>query len=145
MRKVCKFEFDSIIDERLIEVQMDSAITAVRGVFGESRVKIEAVYLLSGHKGLIDISNEVGRHLAIVFTEFVMERIGRGLFTLEPEIIENNRRTFMTTEKQSSHQKAFVYCLRCHRTSPVALVARCNYCGSYAVKLRKQKKRRNKS
>ncbi|PJF38607.1 MAG: hypothetical protein CUN54_10480 [Phototrophicales bacterium] len=83
MNCVYKYEFDERIDRKLIREQMESATCAARGVYGKARVKMDGTFLLSNHRVVIDVSDEVGALLASVFTECANEKIGEEFFVVE--------------------------------------------------------------
>ncbi len=83
MDLVYKYEFDERIDKELIRDQMDSAIRAARGVFGKARVKMDGSFLMSGHRVVIHVTDDIGALIASVFTECITEKIGEEFFVLE--------------------------------------------------------------
>ena len=83
MEFVYKFEFDERIDKSLIQEQMESAMRAARGVFGKARVKMDGSFLMSGHRVIIHVTDEVGALLASVFTECATESVGEDFFIVE--------------------------------------------------------------
>lgn len=92
MDLVYKYEFDERIDRQLIQDQMDSAIRAARGVFGKAQVKMDGAFLLSGHRVVIHVADEIGAMIASVFTECITEKIGEEFFILERAPKSNERR-----------------------------------------------------
>lgn len=88
---VYKFEFDKRIDRDLIQEQMESAIRAARGVFGKARVKMDGSFLMSGHRVIIHVTDDVGALLASVFTECVTEKVGEEFFIVERASKSNER------------------------------------------------------
>ncbi len=83
MEFVYKFEFDERIDKQLIQDQMESAMRAARGVFGKARVKMDGSFLMSGHRVVIHVTDDVGALLASVFTECATEKIGEEFFIVD--------------------------------------------------------------
>ena len=83
MEFVYKFEFDERIDKHLIQEQMESAIRAARGVFGKARVKMDGAFLMSEHRVIIHVTDDVGALLASVFTECVTEKVGEDFYIVE--------------------------------------------------------------
>ena len=83
MSEICRFEFDKKIDKRLIKDQMNIAIKAARGLFGKARVKVDAAYISAGHRAVIDLSDEVGETIAMVFIECVDEMFGEKSYLME--------------------------------------------------------------
>lgn len=83
MKKVCKFTFRNGIGRDLIEAAIASAVFSAECVFGKPRVKVSGIaYYLAGngHLCVIDISTEVGQHVAQVFTGFMMNALGEEKF-----------------------------------------------------------------
>jgi len=78
MTEVCKFEFPEGLGREAIESQLALAIVVSECVFGEPRVKISAAYLFSkdGRQVVIDVSTEVGEHIARVFAGLMERKIG---------------------------------------------------------------------
>jgi hypothetical protein len=81
------------LDSESIEAQLALAIISAECVFGQAKVRISAGYCISaangtsnGEKGLlvaIDISTEVGEHIAQVFTGLMIRQLGEDRFTVE--------------------------------------------------------------
>lgn len=96
MRKmpvVCRFKFPEGLDKESIEAKLALAIVATECIFGQARVRINAAYCISpksvtpdGKKGpqiAIDVSTEVGEHIAQVFTGLMIRQLGEDRFTVE--------------------------------------------------------------
>ena len=79
MKVICKFRFPEGTKRELIEASIASAIFNAECVFGKPRVRVSGVaYYVpeDGRQCIIDISNEVGEHVAQVFTGLVINTLG---------------------------------------------------------------------
>lgn len=83
MADVCRFKFKDGISSDLIESKIALAILAAEGVFGQAKVRLNATYIVSRNKAAIDVSNDVGEHIAQVFTRFMSEEVGEHKFIVE--------------------------------------------------------------
>ena len=85
MPKVCRFKFPEGPDRESIETHLALAIKATESVYGQPRVRMGVGYLFSGDdKELaIDVSTEVGEHMAQVFTGLLTWQLGEDKFTVE--------------------------------------------------------------
>lgn len=93
MPVTCRFGLPKELDCESVEAQLALAIISAECVFGQARVRISAGYCMStadgtsnGEKGLqvaIDISTEVGEHIAQVFTGLMIRQLGEDRFTVE--------------------------------------------------------------
>lgn len=85
MAAVCRFKFPEGIDGETIEGHLALAIIAAECAFGKPRVRISAAYCLSEEKSqlAIDVSTEVGEHIAQVFTGLVIRELGEECFTVD--------------------------------------------------------------
>lgn len=85
MPAVCKFKFPNGLDGEAIEAQLALAIISAECAFGQPRVRISAGYLISKEKleVAIDVSTDVGEHIAQVFTGLMTRQLGEEGFTVE--------------------------------------------------------------
>jgi len=85
MPVVCKFKFPNELDRETIETQLALAIISAECAFGQPRVRISAGYLISKEKPevAIDVSTDVGEHIAQVFTGLMTRQLGEDQFTVE--------------------------------------------------------------
>ena len=93
MPVVCRFEFPEGLDRESIEAQLALAIVAAECTFGQARIRISAAYSISPSNGAtdgqkatqvaIDVSTEVGEHIAQVFTGLMIRQLGEDRFTVE--------------------------------------------------------------
>jgi len=83
MSALCKFRFTKKIRKEMIEASIVSAIFNAECFFGKPRVRVSGVsYYLSedGCHLLIDVSSEVGQHVAQIFTGIMMNTAGEDNF-----------------------------------------------------------------
>ena len=85
MPAVCRFKFPEGLDREIIETQLAVAIIAAECTFGQPRVRISAAYCVSRDKPqvAIDVSTEVGEHIAQVFTGLMIRKLGEDKFTVD--------------------------------------------------------------
>ena len=84
MPEVCKFRFQKGSGMETIETHLALAIRATESVYGGSRVRMAVGYLFSenGRELAIDVSTEVGEHMARVFTGLLTWQLGEDQFTV---------------------------------------------------------------
>jgi hypothetical protein len=83
MKTVCRFKFPDGTTREFIEASMASAIFNAECVFGKPRVRISGIaYYVSDDSPqcVIDVSNEVGAHVAQVFTGIMINTLGEEKF-----------------------------------------------------------------
>ena len=83
MRVICRFEFKVDVDNELIESQIASAIRIAEYLFDQPRVRLNASYLTSKNKAAIDVTDEVGEHVAMIFIGFMTDKVGEDKFTMD--------------------------------------------------------------
>lgn len=85
MPAVCRFKFPEGLDREIIETQLALAVIATECTFGQPRVRISAAYCVSREKPqvAIDVSTEVGEHIAQVFTGLMIRQLGEDNFTVD--------------------------------------------------------------
>lgn len=85
MAVVCKFTFPEHVERDVVETQMTLAIIAAECRFGQARVRISAAYSISAdaRQIVIDVSTEVGEHIAEVFTGLMIRQLGEEEFAVE--------------------------------------------------------------
>ena len=83
MSEVCRFKFMDGISKEMIEEQITAAIISAECTFGQARVRLHASYAASDGKAVIDVSSDVGEHIAQVFTGLMTRQIGEKNFTVE--------------------------------------------------------------
>ena len=100
MKTVCRFNFPSGTTSEFIEASIASAIFNAECVFGKARVRVSGIAFYvpeDSPQCVIDVSNEVGEHVAQVFTGIMINTIGEEKFRVkriegEPmTLAENNR------------------------------------------------------
>lgn len=83
MNEVCKFTFKEGISKEFIEGHIAEAIKNTEYVFGKAKVRLNAAYLASDNKVIIDASSPVGEHIAEIFTGAMTEAFGELCFTVD--------------------------------------------------------------
>jgi hypothetical protein len=83
MKALCNFKFPGHIKRAFIEESIAQAIFNAECVFGKPRVRVSGVsYYISqeGMQCIIDVSSEVGEHVAQVFTGIMIDSLGEEKF-----------------------------------------------------------------
>jgi hypothetical protein len=83
MRAVCSFKLAKGTTRQFIEESIATAIFNAECVFGKPRVRVSglAYYVAADHPAcIIDVSTEVGEHVAQVFTGIMINRLGEEKF-----------------------------------------------------------------
>lgn len=83
MRTVCKFKLPDGTTKEFIEVSIAMAIFNAECVYGKARVRVSGVAYYVAEDGpgcVIDVSTEVGEHVAQVFTGMMMNVLGEDKF-----------------------------------------------------------------
>jgi len=83
MAAALRFRFKNDVNKKLIESQMAIAIVTSECLFGQAKVRLNAGYIVSKNKAIIDVSNEVGKHIAQIFTGLMTRQIGENKFTVD--------------------------------------------------------------
>lgn len=86
MKSLCKFTFPQDTQRELIEASIASAFFNAECVFGKPRVRISgAAYHIpeTSPQCVIDVSTEVGEHIAQVFTGIMLNTLGEASFTVK--------------------------------------------------------------
>ncbi len=93
MPVVCRFTFPEDAEKDLLEKQLALAVISAECAFGLSRVRIATAYWMSssgeggrcgdGPEIVIDVSADVGEHIAQVFTGLVTRELGQDGFDVE--------------------------------------------------------------
>ena len=93
MPTVCKFEFPEGLDREMIETQLALAIVTTQCAYGQPAVRMNAAYCVSPGKDTlngktkpkvtIDVSTEVGEHIAHAFTGLMIHQLGEDQFTVD--------------------------------------------------------------
>jgi len=85
MKTLCNFKFREHITHQFIEESIAQAIFNAECVFGKPRVRVSGVgYYIpdDGSRCLIDVSTEVGEHIAQVFTGIMINTLGEEKFNV---------------------------------------------------------------
>ena len=83
MKALCRFKFPKETKRELIEASIASAIFNAECVFGKPRVRVSgtAYYLdEDSPQCIIDVSTEIGEHIAQVFTGIMINTLGEEKF-----------------------------------------------------------------
>ena len=83
MGEICRFEFEEDVSKQTLEEQIALSIITAECTFGKPKVRLHAGYLASDGKAVIDVSSDVGEHIAQVFTGLMSRHIGEENFTVE--------------------------------------------------------------
>ena len=101
MKTLCNFKFREHTTRQFIEESITQAIFIAECVFGKPRVRVSGVgYYIpdDGSRCLIDVSTEVGEHVAQVFTGIMINTLGEEKFQVkriesEPVTPAGNKRS----------------------------------------------------
>ena len=84
MGEVGKFSFKKDVPGELIEKQLALAIMATEGIHGVEKVNVKDIgYIEAGNRVVVDVSCEIGEHIAQVFMRYMTEQVGRKKFIYE--------------------------------------------------------------
>jgi len=83
MTEVCRFKFKDGISKVMIEEQIALAVITAECTFSQARVRLHASYAASDGKAVIDVSSDVGEHIAQVFTGLMIRKLGEENFSVE--------------------------------------------------------------
>ena len=83
MFEICRFKFKEGVTKETIEEQIALGIITAECTFGQPRVRLHASYLAVDGKAVIDVSSDVGEHIAQVFTGLMIRTVGEKGFTVE--------------------------------------------------------------
>ncbi len=82
MTEICRFGFKKHISREAIEEIITLAIVTAECVYGPAKVRLHARYHAADGKAVIDVSGEVGEHIAQVFTGLTIKQLGEDAFTV---------------------------------------------------------------
>lgn len=99
MSALCKFKFAKGTKRELIVAGIVSAIFNAECFFGKPKVRVTGVSYYLGDDGrhlLIDVSSDVGEHIAQIFTGIMINNLGEDKFQVkrvegEPEPAGKNK------------------------------------------------------
>ena len=83
MANVCKFVFNEGINKKSIEEKLALSIITAECTFGKEKVRLNAAYMSSENKVVIDVSNKIGEYIAQVFTGLATRQFGEDNFTVD--------------------------------------------------------------
>ena len=81
--QVCRFKMKKHVSRDELEKIITFAIISAECTYGQARVRLNASYLAIDSKAVIDVSSEVGEHIAQIFTGLLIREIGEEEFTVE--------------------------------------------------------------
>jgi len=81
--QVCRFKLNKHISREQLEEKIAFAIISAECTFGQAKVRLNAAYLAVDGKAVIDVSNEVGEHIAQIFTGLLIRELGEEAFTVD--------------------------------------------------------------
>jgi hypothetical protein len=82
MAQLLRFKFKKSVTKKLIEGQIAIAILTAEATFAQAKVRLHAGYVVSKNKAVIDVSSDVGEHIAQVFTGLMTRLVGETNFTV---------------------------------------------------------------
>ena len=84
-RPVYRFQFLEGVSLQSVENSLILALIAVQGLHGRAQVRLDASFLLEEKKRacVIDVSTDVGKDLARIFTGFLVREFGEERFSVE--------------------------------------------------------------
>jgi len=107
MKTVCRFKFTKGIDRETIEKQLALAIVSAECTFGQPRVRINTAYYISPKnkiagvedeiKVVVDVSNEIGEHIAQLLTGLIIRQFGEDKFVVDRVNGINSQRDILSS------------------------------------------------
>ena len=84
-QSIYRYNFHGNIPITEAEESLMLAVLAAEGIFGRSRVRLEASFLLDKAKRscVIDATAEVGSHISRIFNSFLARQFGEAAFTVK--------------------------------------------------------------
>ncbi|NLH48810.1 MAG: hypothetical protein GX444_09430 [Myxococcales bacterium] len=84
-KDIFRYQFKDGLDLQEIEESLLLAAIAAEGIHGRSALRLAGAFLFDADKSscVIDGSNEIGRHIAAIFTGFLTKQFGDEAFTVE--------------------------------------------------------------
>jgi len=106
---VCDFSFSKKAARELIQAGIKSAVFNAECFFGKPKVRLYGAYYLAqdGRHCIIDISNEVGEHIAQVFTGIMIDTVGENRFRVKR--IEEPARSPLVRGKRLNREKKEIW------------------------------------
>ncbi|MCK9554992.1 hypothetical protein M0R36_04145 [bacterium] len=81
--RVCRFKFKQKVSKEQIEELITFAVISAECTYGQAKVRLNASYLASDSKAVIDVSSPVGEHIAEIFTGLLIRDYGEQSFDVE--------------------------------------------------------------
>ena len=81
-----RFRFRDDVDLRQAEATLLLSLVAAGGIYGETRVRMDAAYAVDSalHVIAVDASTDVGQDVAGIFTAFITREFGPTAFSVRP-------------------------------------------------------------
>ena len=85
MKTLCRFMLPEGTTHEFIEAQMALAVLSAESIHGKSKVRLAGGYYIPAGRPqcLIDVSSDVGEHIAQVFTGLMIRHLGEDEFQVE--------------------------------------------------------------
>ncbi len=93
MKGNVKFTFKRNVGQNDLERHLSTAIVTAECVFGQAKVRLNAGYIATNSKAVIDVASPVGEHIAEVFTGLLIKEYGETSFTVERIRDESHQRS----------------------------------------------------
>ncbi len=81
--QVCRFKLNEKLSWERMDELIAFAVISAECTFGQAKVRLNASYLTSDSKAVIDVSSAVGEHIAEIFTGLLIKDYGEQSFTVE--------------------------------------------------------------
>ena len=81
--KVCRFKLNEKLSRERMDELVAFAVISAECTFGQAKVRLNASYLTTDSKAVIDVSSPVGEHIAEIFTGLLIRDYGEESFTVE--------------------------------------------------------------
>ena len=81
--KVCRFKLNEKLSRERMDELVAFAVISAECTFGQAKVRLNASYLTTDSKAVIDVSSSVGEHIAEIFTGLLIRDYGEESFTVE--------------------------------------------------------------
>jgi len=79
---LCKFVFEDGVSKQFVDDSIACVILTTEFAFGKARTRVHAAYATAENptRCLIDISSEIGQHIAELFTDLMIKLAGESSF-----------------------------------------------------------------
>ena len=103
-RHVCKFHFDEGTSRELVEAALAEAIRVAEDIHGPTVVRLGGGYFRLSEERLecvIDLTTQIGRHIAQVFTGILIRQCGEESFRVESGYLQSNEKALVGPPQDS--------------------------------------------